>query len=173
MPNKGGRGANTRDRDPSPRSHPDSARPPARRDTAGVALVAGTGVFESAEQELDARIAPLGSRPSRDHGIGVIELVGPETDLSTIVGGNGPSTGPSFSPPPTTTSASGSRSGVPASGGVQADSRRSTASSGTSPGCHDRRMVVAERHPPTERPRSDRLHHHSERRRVGRRRVRP
>jgi hypothetical protein len=53
-----------------------------------VALVAGTGVFESAEQELDARIAPLGSRPSRDHGIGVIELVGPETDLSTIVGGN-------------------------------------------------------------------------------------
>jgi hypothetical protein len=64
---------------------PDHARSETLR---GVAVVAGTGVFESAEQELDARIAPLGPRPSPNHGIGVIELVGPETDLSTIVGGN-------------------------------------------------------------------------------------
>jgi hypothetical protein len=54
----------------------------------GVAVVAGTGAFESAEQELTARIAPPGPRPSPDHGITIIELVGPETDLSTIVGGN-------------------------------------------------------------------------------------
>ena len=54
----------------------------------GVAVVAGTGAFESAEQELDARIAPPGPRPSPDHGVAVVELVGPETDMSSIVGGN-------------------------------------------------------------------------------------
>jgi hypothetical protein len=64
---------------------PDRAR---RETLRGVAVVAGTGVFESPEQELDARIAPIGPRPSPDHGIAVVELVGPETDLSTIVGGN-------------------------------------------------------------------------------------
>lgn len=48
----------------------------------------GPAPLNLAEQELDARMAPLGPRPSRDHGITVIELVGPETDPSTIVGGN-------------------------------------------------------------------------------------
>jgi len=90
---RGGRNAHPRDRDPPTRSVeilPDRARNETLR---GVAVVAGTGVFESAEQELDARIAPTGPRPSPEHGIAVVELVGPETDLSTIVGGNETLTG--------------------------------------------------------------------------------
>jgi hypothetical protein len=59
----------------------------------GVAVVAGTGLFEGAETELDTRIVPQGQRPSAAHGIKVIELIGPETDLSTLVEGNDSRTG--------------------------------------------------------------------------------
>jgi hypothetical protein len=88
MPNEAGE-APTRATEVHPPDLIEVLPDPGRSETLrGVAVVAGTGAFESAEQELDARISPSGPRPSPQHGISVVEMVGPETDLSTVVGGN-------------------------------------------------------------------------------------
>jgi len=66
---------------------------PRREALRGIALVAGTGLHDWAEQEIDVTIAPPGNRPPPhpergDYKVGVIEMVGPETDFRTIVSGN-------------------------------------------------------------------------------------
>jgi hypothetical protein len=61
---------------------------PRRETLRGIAVVAGTGLFDAEVQEIDVTIAPPGAKPSPDHKVGVVELVGPETDLATIVSGN-------------------------------------------------------------------------------------
>jgi hypothetical protein len=59
----------------------------------GVALVAGSGLFDSREQQIEALLAPPEDPPSPAHYAAVTELVGPESYLDTLFIGNGRLTG--------------------------------------------------------------------------------
>lgn len=66
---------------------------PRRENLFGIALVAGSGLFDAHRQEITAIFSPPGSPPSPAHYAVVTELVGPESYLDTVVLGNATKTG--------------------------------------------------------------------------------